>query len=277
MEADLRIRDRLQHLISHPATRGLDLNSPCTTLTRRRIIREKRLLREIYQRWYATIRNSVHTSVGPILELGSGPGFLQDILPNVITSEILYCDHVTIVADAMRLPFKDETLGGVVMTDVLHHLPRVREFFKEASRCVRPRGRIVMIEPWVTPWSRVVYGKLHHEPFEPAAVLWEFDSSGPLSGANSALPWILFERDRPQFEMEFPEWRVVNITLGMPLVYALSGGWGMRSLVPDWSIPLCWRIERLLHPWMRSIALFAEIVLERETGFGTGRGSDSAA
>jgi hypothetical protein len=61
-----------------------------------------------------------------------------------------------------------------------------------------------MIEPWVTPWSRLVYTRMHHEPFVPAAAQWEFLTTGPLSGANGALPYILFSRDRAQFELEFP-------------------------------------------------------------------------
>ena len=31
-----------------------------------------------------------------------------------------------------------------------------------------------MIEPWVTPWSSLIYKKLHHEPFQPRAEGWKF-------------------------------------------------------------------------------------------------------
>ena len=62
---------------------------------------------------------------------------------------------------------------------------------------------------WVTRWSRWIYGRFHHEPFDPQRADWEFPLSGPLSGANGALPWIIFQRDREQFEREWaPELHV---------------------------------------------------------------------
>ena len=73
-----------------------------------------------------------------------------------------------------------------------------------------------MIEPWVTPWSRLIYTKLHHEPFNPESEKWDFPSSGPLSGANGALPWIVFCRDRHLFEERYPQWEIVTIKPMMP-------------------------------------------------------------
>jgi hypothetical protein len=152
------------------------------------------------------------------------------------------------------------------MTDVLHHLPQPRRFFSEAARCVRSGGVIVMIEPWVTPWSRLIYTKLHHEPFRPEATEWEFPPSGPLSGANGALPWILFERDRTQFEQEFPQWRIQLIKPMMPFRYLISGGVSMRSLMPGWTFSSWRRLEWLFQPWMKSWAMFVQIVLRKVDG-----------
>jgi SAM-dependent methyltransferase len=45
------------------------------------------------------------------------------------------------------MPFEDGTADAFVMLDVLHHVPTPAEFCQEASRCLRPGGRIVMIEP----------------------------------------------------------------------------------------------------------------------------------
>src|SRR5262244_3270831 len=64
----------------------------------------------------------------------------------------------------------------------------------QATRCVRLGGVVAMIEPWVTPWSRFVYTRLHHEPFQPEAEQWEFPVRRPRSGANGALPYIIFVR-----------------------------------------------------------------------------------
>ena len=76
---------------------------------------------------------------------------------------------VDIVLDGLMLPLAGGVLRGIVMVDVLHHIPQPRRFFTEAARCVRPGGVIAMVEPWVTAWSKLIYGKLHHEPFRPEA------------------------------------------------------------------------------------------------------------
>jgi hypothetical protein len=149
------------------------------------------------------------------------------------------------------------------MVDVLHHLSAPRRFFAEAARCVRPDGAMVMIEPWVTRWSKLIYGNLHHEPFRPDACEWEFPTTGPLSGANGALPWIVFERDRAQFAREFPAWEIHRIEVGMPFRYLVSGGISMRSLMPNWSFALWRKLEDTLEPWMRTLGMFARITLRR--------------
>ena len=252
----------LKSWLSHPLTRGLDLDDPRTTELRRRIICQKRFLQRIYVEWYRTIAEAIPALAGPVLELGSGGGFLREYVPNLITSDVIPCAGVDRVIDAAQLPFADGELRGITMTNVFHHLPRPRGFFAEARRCVRIGGALVMIEPWMSAWSQLVYSRLHHEPFDKSAA-WEFPSNGPLSDANGALPWIVFARDRAIFETEFPEWRIVAVRPIMPLRYLLSGGVSLRSLVPGWSFPFWRGVERLLTPWMHHLAMFAIIVLMR--------------
>lgn len=253
----------VRRLLEEPLTRGHDLDDPRTTELRRHIVRRKTLLRGVYRDWYAAIASALPPGADPVLELGSGAGFLQEVLPGLITSDVFPLRGLSLATDARCLPFDRGCLRAIVMTDVLHHLADPRLFFRDAARCVRAGGRVVMVEPWVTPWSRLVYGRLHHEPFEPASPRWEFPSSGPLSGANGALPWIVFSRDRGVFEREFPEWRIRSIQPMMPLRYLLSGGVSMRSLAPGWSLGAVRGLEALLSPLNRYVAMFAVIVLER--------------
>ncbi len=249
--------------LSHPLIRGLDLDDPYTIEQRRQLIQSKPSLRAIYGEWYGAISRALPVGDDPVLEVGSGPGFLGEFIPGLITSEILACRGVHIALDATRLPFSARALRAIVMTNVLHHLPQPRRFFADAARCVRPGGAVVMIEPWVSTWSSFVYARLHHEPFKPDAEGWEFPATGPLSGANEALAWILFARDRVQFEDEFPEWQIESIRPGMPFRYLLSGGVSLRSLVPQLSDGLWRRFEQIIQPWMTQWAMFAEIKLVR--------------
>jgi SAM-dependent methyltransferase len=253
----------LRSVLSHPLVDGLDVDSPRTTELRRLLIQEKPLLKSIYTLWYRRIASSLPSGDDPVLEVGSGGGFMRDFIPRLITSDIQHIPGIDLSTSAHRLPFPDGALRGIAMVNVLHHMSAPRDFLREATRCVREGGVVSMIEPWVTPWSSLVYGKLHHEPFDPRAERWEFPAVGPLSGANGANPWIIFVRDRCRFEHEFPEWTIRLVQPFMPFSYLLSGGVSMRSLVPDWSSSLWRGIESSLTPLNAWLGMFAHISLER--------------
>ena len=249
-------------LLAHPLTRGMDVDDPRTTALRRDIIQRKAFLKQIYREWYARLALSVPRG-SRFLELGSAAGFFREFVPNLITSEVFATPGVDRIVDARNLPFANDELDGIVMTDVLHHIPEVARFFREASRCVRTGGRILMIEPWNTPWSRWVYQRLHSEPFQPERD-WSIPDTGPLSGANGALPWILFERDHARFTREFPEWRIESIELLMPFSYLLSGGVSLRAFVPGWAYrPIRWIESRVNQKKWAMFALISLIKRDR--------------
>ena len=253
----------LRNLLAHPLTRDLALDDPKTTVLRKEILNQKAFLRRIYQDWYCQILEKLPESHELVLELGSGPGFLKENLPDAITSEIFWEPEVDIVLNGLNLPFSPFSLSAILMTDVLHHIGDPRRFFNEASRCIPPLGRIIMVEPWVSQWSSLVYTYLHHEPFNPDAATWEFQQTGPISGANIALPWMIFRRDKTVFEEEFPQWRIEKIFPMMPFVYLLSGGVSLRSLIPGWTYSF-WRwIERRFDKSIDKMAMFALIVLQK--------------
>jgi SAM-dependent methyltransferase len=256
----------LRGMLAHPLTRGKDLDDPNTTVLRRQIIRGKPFLRRIYEEWYATLARAIPPEAnvpGRVLELGSGAGFLKEVKPEVIASDIFEFPHIQVVLDGQRLPIADAALRAIVMTNVLHHLPDVARFFAEAGRCVAPGGVIALVEPWISPWSRFVYRRLHHEPCEPSAAQWSFPAIGPLSSANQALPWIVFHRDAEQFARQYPQWRMEIVRPMMPLRYLVSGGVGMRAMAPGWSTPLWRAFEGALAPLNRQVAMFAHILLRR--------------
>lgn len=240
----------------------MDVDDPRTTERRRQIIRNKRFLRQLYEEWYALICSRLPSGHGPIVELGSGAGFMKERIPGLTTTDVLPIEGVDLLLPADgRLPFADSSLRAIVMTDVLHHLSDVRRFFRESTRTIKPGGAIVMIEPWLTPWSRFVYHRLHSEPYQPETANWEISSQSPMSGANSALPWILFARDRSQFENEFPQWSRAVVEPLMPFSYLFSGGISLRSFAPGWAYVPLRRIERALGRVKNWTAMFALITL----------------
>ncbi|MGB9498849.1 MAG: class I SAM-dependent methyltransferase [Dissulfuribacterales bacterium] len=259
-----RLFEGLKKHLAHPLTRNIAPDSPEANDIFLRIIEAKPFLKEIYRSWYKMLAGSLPGKPdGPVLELGSGAGFLHEYIPGLIRSEIQPVSSADIALDARALPFPDNSLKAIVMVDVFHHIPDVAQFLAEAERCLRPGGVVSMIEPWVTPWSKFVYKHLHHEPFLPDAEEWRFPEGGRMSVANSALPWMVFERDRQLLKQYFPYIELVGISLHTPFSYLLSGGVTMRAGLPACLFSLCSRLEDALQPYMVRLAMFAFIVARK--------------
>jgi SAM-dependent methyltransferase len=259
------IKDAIFRLFTHPSARDVDLDASENTLRRACIIQSKPFLKQFYQDCYISISKLLPAKInGPVVELGSGGGFLKDYIPGLITSEILAIPTVDVQFDGQSMPFKYASVRAVVMLDVFHHIPRPATFFAQAAHILRPGGRMIMIEPWVTSWSRFVYQYLHHEPFNPEVNDWHFQKGGPLTSANSALPWIIFDRDRQKFEHKFPEWQINKISLHTPFCYLLSGGVAFKGILPGALYPLCRWLENCVQPLNHLLSMFATIVLRRK-------------
>jgi SAM-dependent methyltransferase len=250
--------------LAHPLTRGLHLDDPRTTELRRQVISQNSFLVSIYRDWYQQISDLLPNIDGCVLELGSGGGFMEEYIPDLITSEILPITGTQITLDGQTLPFANQSLRAIVMTNVLHHIPDNRKFFSEAIRCIRSGGCIVMVEPWNTIWSRLIYNLLHHEPFEPNTDDWVLEPTGPLSAANDALPWIILGRDKEIFLREFPEWSIEAVQLIMPFLYLVSGGVSLRQLMPRWSYRIWKGLETALAPFRTVFSMFALIHLVKK-------------
>jgi len=85
----------------------------------------------------------------------------------------------------------------------------------------------------------------------------------PLSGANQALPWIVFDRDRHIFEGKYPGVKIKRICLMMPFIYLLSGGFKFNLTMLAFSYSFWKKVEHGLFnkdKW----GMFGLIVLEKD-------------
>ena len=130
---------------------------------------------------------------------------------------------------------------------------------------VAPGGGVVLIEPYYGPVASVVFKRLFaSEEFDKAMPGWTSQASGPMQGANQALSYIVFVRDRPRFERELPN---LELTETFPLTnyvrYLLSGGLNFRQLVPGFTEPALRALESALRPARDVLALHHMVVLRR--------------
>lgn len=65
------------------------------------------------------------------------------------------------VADCRQLPFADHSKDVLIVQGGLHHLPTLPEdlqqSFAEMQRVLRKEGRVLFVEPWLTPFLKFVH------------------------------------------------------------------------------------------------------------------------
>jgi len=246
-----------------PSTLGLDMDSAEAVRAQRALIMGKPFLRRLYESYYNDFEkvNRRSPDSGIRLEIGSGGGFLRDKIPGVVRMDVRPGSHVDLISSALELPFDGASVGSIFMLNVLHHLKDPECFFKEAVRVLKPRGRVVMIEPFVSPVSRVIYTRLHHEPFDPDQEGWNLVGDGAMSTANDALPWIIFERDRHIFEELFKNLEIVRVEPHTVLMYLASGGLSYRAMLPKWAFAPLFFAESYLGLLRRQLSSMMTIEL----------------
>lgn len=235
----------------------------------RKIWHEKPVLRRIYTDFYRRIISASRS--GRTLEIGGGSGNLKSFSSDVISTDIVPEGWLDAAADAQALPFAAGSFANIVAVDVLHHIERPRRFLAEVDRVLQPGGRLILLEPAITPVSRLFYHLFHPEP-----VILDADplAAGPLSpdrdpfDANQAIPTLLFGRFRKQLQQAFPGLDIVHLErLGL-FAYPLSGGFRPWCLLPGSCVGILLRLEQRVTPLVGWLMAFRLFVVMQKAGKG---------
>jgi SAM-dependent methyltransferase len=98
-----------------------------------------------------------------ILDVGSGGGYLQDVVENYtgfdIAAEAAKYYHKRFVAGtATAMPFRDNEFDAAWSIWVLEHIPNPEAALNEIRRVVRPGGLLFLLPAWdVKPWAAQGY------------------------------------------------------------------------------------------------------------------------
>ncbi|MEW5855072.1 MAG: class I SAM-dependent methyltransferase [Myxococcota bacterium] len=243
----------------------MELDDPRRIRELRALIARKPALRRFYEEVYEQYVDCLDRcpEQGIVVELGSGASFIKRYIPEVITSDPIPYEGVDQVIDATRMPFANNSVRAIFMLNVFHHIPDSEAFLKEAERVLMPGGRVFMRDQHVGWLSRIILKYAHHEPFDAGAQEWKFASTGPLSGANGALAWIVFMRDRERFERKFPSFRIARYEPNTPFRYWLAGGLKSWSLLPGFAVGAFTRVERRLVALHKGWSCFVDVELVR--------------
>jgi len=228
---------------------------------------KKKAVRLLYRDFHRQLLESCPE--GRVLDIGGGTAHIKEFRPDTMSTDIQLFPGIDVVADAHRLPFRNEFFAGVVMLDVLHHLERPIEFLKEASRVLKPGGRLAMIEPAMTPFARRFYNRFHEEPVDmnadPFAPVAINPGRDPFD-ANQAIPSLLFATApaRRRVELTIPSLRVRSVEWQSLFAYPMSGGFQKWSLIPAALVgPMLALEKRMPGPVRELLAFRMMVVLER--------------
>jgi SAM-dependent methyltransferase len=255
--------------LADPRLAGVDVDSDALLDVHRRILEEKPMIRGVFREFYdgcVGLDRRWLKGNGVRVELGAGTSFFKSVYPDVIATDIKSGKGLDMVVDAMAMPFGAASVRAFYAIHCFHHLPSPDRFFGELKRTLVPGGGCVIIDPYYGPAARVVFKRLFaSERFEPREPGWEASSPvGVMQGANQALSYIVFVRDRAEFDRKHPELEIVH---HRPLTnyprYLLSGGLNFRQLAPTVMIPVIKGVEVAMAPLARWLALHHVMVIRK--------------
>jgi len=224
----------------------------------------KPILRLLYTEWYKEITSWLQP--GQTLEVGGGTGNLKEFAQDVLCTDVTRLPWLDAVTDAQFLPFATESLDNIVLFDTLHHIENVTLFLDEALRALRPRGRVVIMDPYISFLSWPVYHYLHPEPVDflqnPLELRVAEPGRKPFD-ANQAVATVLFERSYDEFRSRYPQFEMRFRRRMAFFAYPLSGGFEQPSLLPMLLVRPLLRIENALGLLSRLLAFRILVVLEK--------------
>ena len=205
---------------------------------------------------------------GPSIEIGSGCGFIKQIDPEVITTDLVKTKFVDEQASAysieeIRTPFRN-----LIAIDVLHHLTEPFRFLESASKSINEGSRIILCEPAATVFGQFFYNKFHHEPCSPDEITAPFQFKEDASGlfANMGMGVALFRNRYQSTEKLLSpiDLQVKSIHYRDFLAYPLTGGFSKPAFMPSRAIGAILAFEKALPQFLLElIGLRMTIVLEK--------------
>jgi len=170
------------------------------------------------------------------------------------------------VVDAQNMPFENNSVRAIYGINCFHHFPNPNLFFKELERVLDRGCGCVLIDPYYGTVAKRFYKKIFDtETFDMNQKEWVNESLGFMNGANQALSYIVFKRDKAKFEAMYPRLEIViQKPLNNYMRYVLSGGLNFRQILPSFFSPVIKLFEFMFIPFNSIFALHHIIVIRKK-------------
>jgi hypothetical protein len=224
----------------------------------------KQLLQLVYMKLYRLIANNL--SELPVVELGSGLGNIQMVLPNCLRTDLFPYPWIDQIENAYKLSFANESVSDLILSDVFHHLKYPGTALKEFHRVLRKGGRVVMLEPCISALGLIVYGLLHVEPIAiTKPILW----FAPEDWSPENIDYYAAQGNASRifagrkFRSQLQDWHSVKTIRLSAISYAASGGYSKPQFYPTSALPLIQKVEKLLDPLPALFATRLIVILQK--------------
>lgn len=262
--------NKLLDLLRDPSIESIDVNDNDRLEAHRKMLSGKPLLKEVFKEFHHSFRqiDEKHfTGTGQRVELGAGIAPVRDSYPDVLATDVVYSPRLDQVLDSENMSLADSSVRAIYGQNCFHHFPHPDRFFTELDRVLSPGGGAILLEPYYGPFASFLYKRLFKtEGFDKAYPSWETPTNGPMNGANQALSYIVFVRDKTDFINKYPNLTIVHEELCQNhLKYLLSGGLNFRQLAPNWMRPVINITQSLFSIFNRWTALHHIVVIRKNT------------
>ncbi|WP_133512429.1 class I SAM-dependent methyltransferase [Candidatus Thiosymbion oneisti] len=251
-----------------PSVEGVDVDGTDRLSVHRCILKRKRMLREVFQTFhhdFRTLDERFLSGEGSRIEVGAGAAPIRDSFPDVLATDIMENPQLDRVLDAQAMKLPDSSVRCVYAQNSFHHFSDPERFFAELQRVLIPGGGAILIEPYYGLLASLLFPRMFStEGFDKNASSWQVSTTSSMHGANQALSYLVFVRDREFFETRYPGLKIAyQQTCNNYLKYLLSGGLNFRQLLPDWMTQFVGLLSLLLSPFNRWLALHHLIVIKK--------------
>lgn len=187
-----------------------------------------------------------------ILEVGAGAAISEIFLKQrIVRTDILPFNEFDVMGHCSmeNLPFKESQFDAVLAFDSIHHSKKPSKAILELLRVTREGGKIILVEPFVSPLSYLPYKMFHHEDTS-----WDFREKDSIELSSRNLNPEMGDQGVSRFIInQLSNWRstnfpelTVSITYLSPFSFFATGGVSSPLKTPKIFVNFLIYIEKLI-------------------------------
>ncbi|MDA3008649.1 MAG: methyltransferase domain-containing protein [Actinomycetota bacterium] len=187
-----------------------------------------------------------------ILEVGAGAAISEIFLKQrMVRTDILPFNEFDVMGHCSmeNLPFKESQFDAVLAFDSIHHLEKPSKAILELLRVTREGGKIILVEPFVSPLSYLPYKMFHHEDTS-----WDFREKGSIELSLRNLNPEMGDQGVSRFIInQLSNWRTTNLpkltvstTYLSPFSFYATGGVSRPLNTPKIFVNSLIQVEKLI-------------------------------